>query len=55
MRICFTCIDVSEAICLLPDYLDSPGSSSELGYATAKGKEILFYEALTHDPVAEKV
>ena len=55
MRICFRYIDVAGSICLLPDYLESSGRSSELGYATAKDKEILFYEAVLHDPVTEKV
>ena len=55
MRICFRYIDVAGSICLLPDYLESPGSSSELGYATAKDKEILLYEAVLHDPIAEKM
>jgi hypothetical protein len=55
MHICFSMIDVCGTFCLLPDYRNSTGASSELPYAMAKDKFIRNYEDMLHDPVAEKV
>lgn len=44
MKICFAMIDVADAVCMLPDWSDSPGANREFYYAHAKEKMIAFYE-----------
>jgi nucleoside 2-deoxyribosyltransferase len=41
-HICMAMIDVCEAVYFLPTWTDSKGAHLEMGYARAKGKEILF-------------
>lgn len=42
MRICFSMIDVCDAICFLPNWTQSNGAKREYSYAKAKGKARLF-------------
>lgn len=44
MRICFSAIDVCEAVYMLPDWKESPGATREHEYAKKLGKEIIYQE-----------
>ena len=43
MRVCFAMIDVCEAVCLLPNWTDSPGAKREFEYASSLDKKIFDY------------
>lgn len=43
MKICYSMIDVCEAVCLLPNWTDSKGARMEHTYAK-RNKKIVFYE-----------
>ena len=43
MKVCFAMIDVCEAVCLLPNWIDSPGAKREFEYASSLGKAIFNY------------
>lgn len=43
MRVCFAMIDVCEAVCLLPNWTDSPGAKREFEYASSLSKKIFNY------------
>ena len=42
LHICKAMIDVCDAVYFLPTWTDSKGAHLEMGYAVAKGKEIIF-------------
>ena len=42
LHICKAMIDVCDAVYFLPTWADSKGAHLEMGYAKAKGKEIIF-------------
>lgn len=41
-HICMAMVDICEAVYFLPTWIDSKGAHLEMGYARAKGKEIIF-------------
>lgn len=41
-HICMAMVDICDAVYFLPTWTDSKGSHLEMGYARAKGKEIIF-------------
>lgn len=41
MRVCFAMIDVCEAVCLLPNWTDSPGAKKSLSMQVLLDKKIL--------------
>lgn len=41
MRLCFAEIDISDAVYFMENWKESCGASQEMGYAIAKGKEII--------------
>lgn len=41
MSLTLMMLDLAEAICLLPDWKESPGACMKYGYALAKGKGIV--------------
>lgn len=43
LHICMAIIDVCDVVMFLPSWEDSKGAHFEMGYATAKGKEIEYY------------
>ena len=44
MKICFVMIDVADAVCVLPDWDDSPGARREIQYAFANQKVVTIIE-----------
>lgn len=46
LHICFSMIDVCEAVYFINNWKDSPGALKEFDYATCKKKEILYEEDL---------
>lgn len=45
MNVCFTLLDMADAVCMLDGWRTSPGANREYGYALAKGLEIFGVEA----------
>ncbi len=43
LTICFTMIDICDAICLLPGWEDSIGAKRELRHAQLNGKQVIVY------------
>ncbi len=41
MKLCMDLLDLADAVCLLPDWKQSPGACIECGYALAKGKMVI--------------
>jgi len=46
-------LDECEAVCLLPDWVDSDGAQGEYGRAVAKGKQVLWFDEMPWAVVAE--
>lgn len=42
MHICYSMIDVCDAVSFLDNWVDSPGANMEYQYASKKGKELIF-------------
>lgn len=44
LKIDFTCIDICDAICLLPNWTASKGAQRELKYAESKDKKVYYFD-----------
>lgn len=54
MELGFAMINKCEAICLLPDWKDSPGAQREKAYAEATGKQVLFLQKVMDNAEGRK-
>ena len=44
MHICYSLIDISQAVMMLENWVDSPGATKELIHAAKQEKKILYYD-----------
>lgn len=44
MHICYSLIDISQAVMMLENWVDSPGATKELIHAATQEKKILYYD-----------
>lgn len=50
MALTLSMLDLAETVCLLPDWMESPGACIEIGYAAAKGIDIITADQILPHP-----